>query len=235
MTDKLELFHLPSAFSQSRSVCAFSCTRKASPIGSMRTIYDMSPVGEQRGWKHLKMNQWGETPTSGARGRFLPEQRPPPSRATSMTPSRAARSWARRLMSAASTRCGTTGCGCTSCLSHRHGLPCAAPRPRAEAGTDQQSGVGRAFPQGGAGSRRACRSPSGRWPRVVAGRGTTNLLGYHDGDRDRLLEISGERHPRLDERFEHIDAFWQRWQRRPAFLAAYADRNSGVPELDNRS
>jgi len=39
----------------------------------------------------------------------------------------------------------------------------------------------------------------------------------------------------LDERFEHIDAFWQRWQRRPAFLAAYADRNSGVPELDNRA
>jgi glutathione S-transferase len=38
----------------------------------------------------------------------------------------------------------------------------------------------------------------------------------------------------LDERFEHIDAFWQRWQRRPTFLAAYADRSSGVPELDNR-
>ena len=38
----------------------------------------------------------------------------------------------------------------------------------------------------------------------------------------------------LDERFEHLDAFWQRWQRRPAFQAAYTDRNSGVPELDNR-
>jgi glutathione S-transferase len=39
----------------------------------------------------------------------------------------------------------------------------------------------------------------------------------------------------LDERFEHIDAFFKRWQTRPTFLAAYADRNSGVPELDNRS
>lgn len=38
----------------------------------------------------------------------------------------------------------------------------------------------------------------------------------------------------LDERFEHIDAFFKRWQTRPTFLAAYADRNSGVPELDNR-
>jgi hypothetical protein len=30
-------------------------------------------------------------------------------------------------------------------------------------------------------------------------------------------------------------SFWQRWQRRPAFQAAYADRQSGVPELDNRA
>jgi len=37
----------------------------------------------------------------------------------------------------------------------------------------------------------------------------------------------------LDERFEHLDAFWKRWQRRPSFQAAYADRSSGVPELDN--
>ncbi|WP_197972038.1 hypothetical protein [Sphingomonas paucimobilis] len=26
-------------------------------------VYDMSPVGEQRQWKQLKMNPWGETPT----------------------------------------------------------------------------------------------------------------------------------------------------------------------------
>jgi glutathione S-transferase len=36
----------------------------------------------------------------------------------------------------------------------------------------------------------------------------------------------------LDERFEHLDAFWQL---RSSFPAAYADRNSGVPELDTRS
>ena len=39
----------------------------------------------------------------------------------------------------------------------------------------------------------------------------------------------------LDERFEHLDAFWRRWQARPAFIAAYADRSSGVPEIDNRT
>jgi hypothetical protein len=31
---------------------------------------------------------------------------------------------------------------------------------------------------------------------------------------------------------EHLDAFWRRRQLRPSFQAAYADRNSGVPELD---
>ena len=38
----------------------------------------------------------------------------------------------------------------------------------------------------------------------------------------------------LDERFEHLDTFWQRWQTRPAFLAAYADGLSGVSQLDKR-
>ncbi len=36
----------------------------------------------------------------------------------------------------------------------------------------------------------------------------------------------------LDERFEQLAAFWDRWQSRPAFWAAYADGNSGVAELD---
>ncbi|MCF5552697.1 glutathione S-transferase, partial [Pseudomonas syringae] len=27
--------------------------------------------------------------------------------------------------------------------------------------------------------------------------------------------------------------YWQRWQKRPAFQAAYADRSSGIPELDS--
>jgi glutathione S-transferase len=39
----------------------------------------------------------------------------------------------------------------------------------------------------------------------------------------------------LDERFEFLDAYWQRWQQRPSFQAAYADRSSGIPELDNKA
>lgn len=35
----------------------------------------------------------------------------------------------------------------------------------------------------------------------------------------------------LDERFEHLAGLWARWQQRPSFQAAYADGNSGLPEL----
>ena len=37
----------------------------------------------------------------------------------------------------------------------------------------------------------------------------------------------------LDERFEFLDAYWKRWQARPSFQAAYADGQSGIPELDS--
>ena len=35
----------------------------------------------------------------------------------------------------------------------------------------------------------------------------------------------------LDERFEFIDKIWRRWQTRDSFKRAYADGNSGLPEL----
>jgi glutathione S-transferase len=39
----------------------------------------------------------------------------------------------------------------------------------------------------------------------------------------------------LDERFEFMDAYWQRWQqRRPGFQATYADRQSGIAALDHK-
>ena len=38
----------------------------------------------------------------------------------------------------------------------------------------------------------------------------------------------------LDERFEHIDAYWQRWKARPSFQAAYRD-GAGLEELAHLS
>ncbi|MES1927022.1 glutathione S-transferase family protein [Salinisphaera sp. T31B1] len=37
----------------------------------------------------------------------------------------------------------------------------------------------------------------------------------------------------LDERFEHIDAHWQRWKSRDAFKKAYGDGGSGLDELSH--
>ena len=36
----------------------------------------------------------------------------------------------------------------------------------------------------------------------------------------------------FNERFEFIDRYWQRWQERPSFSAAYGDGYSGVKEID---
>jgi glutathione S-transferase len=72
MTDKLKLFTSPSAFPNPQRLRIFM-HEKGIADRFDETIYDMSPVGEQRGWKHLKMNPWGETPTF-ARGRFLPQR-----------------------------------------------------------------------------------------------------------------------------------------------------------------
>lgn len=38
----------------------------------------------------------------------------------------------------------------------------------------------------------------------------------------------------LDDRFEQLDRFWRRWQKRDSFRRAYADKNSGVAELDEQ-
>jgi glutathione S-transferase len=57
------------------------------------------------------------------------------------------------------------------------------------------------------------------------------LFMHEKGIADRFVEHIYDMTP-LDERFEHLDAYWQRWQGRAAFQAAYSDGSSGVPELD---
>ena len=37
----------------------------------------------------------------------------------------------------------------------------------------------------------------------------------------------------LDEPFEYVSAFWQRWKERPSFKIAYGDGGSGLEELDH--
>src|SRR3984893_13906659 len=62
MTTKLELFTSPSAFPNPQRLRIFM-HEKGIADQFNEHVYDMTPVGEQRRWRHLKMNPWGETPT----------------------------------------------------------------------------------------------------------------------------------------------------------------------------
>jgi glutathione S-transferase len=58
----LRLFTSPSAFPNPQRLRIFLHEKGIADQLNER-IYDMTPVGEQRQWRHLKMNPWGETPT----------------------------------------------------------------------------------------------------------------------------------------------------------------------------
>jgi hypothetical protein len=58
----LRLFTSPSAFPNPQRLRIFLHEKGIADQFDER-IYDMTPVGEHRQWRHLKMNPWGETPT----------------------------------------------------------------------------------------------------------------------------------------------------------------------------
>lgn len=62
MPGRLRVYTSPSAFPNPQRLRLFLHEKGIS--GEVEeVIYDMTPGGEQRGWPHLKMNPWGETPT----------------------------------------------------------------------------------------------------------------------------------------------------------------------------
>jgi glutathione S-transferase len=61
-SSKLQVFTSPSAFPNPQRLRLFMHEKGIAELFN-ETVYDMTPVGEQRGWRHLKMNPWGETPT----------------------------------------------------------------------------------------------------------------------------------------------------------------------------
>ena len=72
-SSKLQLFTSPSAFPNPQRLRLFMYEKGIAELFE-ETVYDMTPVGEQRGWRHLKMNPWGETPTLQlADGSFISE------------------------------------------------------------------------------------------------------------------------------------------------------------------
>ena len=59
---KLRLYTSPSAFPNPQRLRLF-IHEKGIAHHFEETVYDMAPGGEQRKWPHLKINNWGETPT----------------------------------------------------------------------------------------------------------------------------------------------------------------------------
>ena len=230
MTTKLQVFTSPSAFPNPQRLRLFM-HEKGIADQFEETVYNMTPVGEQRGWRHLKMNEWGETPTLQlADGSYISEtaavvryldQAYPGRKLTGDTPLEQGLDsmWDHRIWVHILYRLTTafhvlhTGLGFKLELTKNEawGEHCRKEAIAHAALVNKQLSDGR------------------QW-----------LLG---GDQPTFADITlataiaFSKFPviatPLDERFEFLDAYWQRWQQRPAFKAAYADRNSGIPEIDN--
>ncbi len=91
--DKLTLYTSPSAFPNPQRVRLLMHEKGIAQHVEERVL-DMAPGGEQRGWRHLKRNPWGETPTLELPVAVI-WPRASQSRAFSTRASRAAKSWAK--------------------------------------------------------------------------------------------------------------------------------------------
>jgi glutathione S-transferase len=229
MSAALRLFTSPSVFPNPQRLRLFM-HEKGIAGQFQEQIYNMTPVGEQRQWRHLKMNPWGETPTLElADGSYLAEtaaivryldQSYPGRNITGETPLQQGLDtmWDNRIWVHILYRFVTT-----FHVLH-NGLG-----PKLELTSN---------PAWGEHCRKEALSHAALVNQHLSD-GRSWLIG---GDAPTFADITlataiaFSKFPvtatPLDERFEHLDAFWRRWQQRPSFQAAYADRKSGVKELD---
>ena len=231
MTAQLRLFTSPSMFVNPQRLRLFLHEKGIAEHFEER-IYDMSPGGEQRQWPHLKMNPWGETPTLRlADGTFLSEtaaiaryldQSYPGRKIMGETPLQQGldnmwdnRIWVHvlyRLVTAFHVLHQGLGPKLELTTNHAWGEHCRKEAIAHAALIDRHLSDGRAW--------------------ILGGEAPTF------SDVTMATAIAFSKMPinatPLDERFEHLDAYWKRWQLRSAFRAAYADGQSGVPALDAR-
>lgn len=230
MTSKLSLFTSPSAFPNPQRLRLFM-HEKGIADQFDEQIYDMTPGGQQRQWPHLKMNPWGETPTLAlADGSFISETAAIARYLDQAYPGRKImgenaleqgldnmwdnRIWVHILYNIVTAfHVLHQGLGPKLELTSNHawGEHCRKQALAHAALVNQQLADGR------------------QW-----------LLGGNEptfSDITLATAIAFSKFPvnatPLDERFEYLEAFWKRWQLRPSFQAAYADGNSGVPELEH--
>lgn len=229
MTDKLRLYTSPSAFPNPQRVRLFM-HEKGIADQVEEIIYDMAPGGDQRKWPHLKMNPWGETPTlllsdgsalseSPAIARYLEQL--PGRKVLGETALEQAQDamWDGRIFTHVLYRITTM----FHVMHQGLGL-------KLELTSNPQWGEHcRKEALAHAGLVNQHLSDGREW--ILGGTAPT----FADITLCTAIAFSGfpTNQTPLNERFEHIHYFWERWQQRDSFKSAYADGNSGLPELDH--
>ncbi len=227
MSAKLKVFTSPSAFPNPQRLRLFQF-EKGINQHIEEVVYDMAPGGDQRQWPHLKMNPWGETPTMQLEdGSFMSEsvaismyldnlfegrklfgETPKEQGLISMWDSRI---WVQILYRIT-----------TDFHVRLQGLG-----PKIELTSN---------PQWGEHCRKEALSHASLVNQHLSD-GREWLIG---GNEPTFADITlctsiafskfGPVQTPLDERFEHLYHFWQRWQTRESFSLAYAD-GAGLTEL----
>lgn len=228
MTERLRLYTSPSAFPNPQRVRLF-IHEKGIADRVEEVVYDMAPGGQQRQWPHLKMNPWGETPTLLlADGSYLSET-------TGIVRYLDAAFEGRRITGADAREQGLDAMWDSRIWVHilyrittmfhvlHQGLG-----PKLELTHN---------PQWGEHCRKEALAHAALVDRHLAD-GRSWLLGGAAptlADITLCTAIAFGKFPvnatPLDERFEHLDAFWKRWMARDSFRSAYADGGSGLDEL----
>ena len=228
MTNQHRLYTSPSAFPNPQRLRLF-IHEKGIAEHVDEVIYDMAPGGEQRKWPHLKINPWGETPTlmlesggylseAAAIARYF-DQQFPGRKIMGNSPLEQGQDtmWENRIWTHILYRVVTMfhvmhqGLGQKLELTHnpQWGEHCRKEALAHAALVNHHLADGRAWMLGG-------EAPT-------------------FADITLCTAIAFSKFPvnatPLDERFEHLDAIWKRWQARPSFQAAYADGGSGLDEL----
>jgi glutathione S-transferase len=228
MAAKLRIYTSPSAFPNPQRVRLF-VHEKGIADQFDEVIYDMAPGGDQRKWPHLKKNPWGETPAleledgsylseSVAIARYL-DQRFPGRKVMGESALEQGQDtmWNDRIWVQVLYRLTTAfhvlhqGLGAKLELTHNA--------------------------QWGEHCRKEALAHAGLVDRHLAD-GRQWLLGESAptfADITLCTAIAFSKFPvvatPLDEHFEYLHGFWQRWQARAGFRAAYGDGNSGIDEL----
>lgn len=226
---KHQIFTSPSAFPNPQRLRLFM-HEKGITNHFDETIYDMTRVGEQRGWHHLNMNPWGETPTlqlldgtliaeTAAIVRYLDQAYP-----------------GRKIMGKDALEQGLDSMWDNRIWVHiLYRVVTAFHVLHTGLGFKLELTKNEAWGE-------HCRKEALAHAALVnkhLSDGREWLLGGDEptfADMTLCTAIAFSKFPvnatPLDERFEFLDAYWKRWQQRPSFKAAYADGQSGLAELD---